>query len=480
MYESFYGLKEPAFTLTPNPEFLYLNDRSREALDRLVYGVERREGFAVITGDVGTGKTTLSWALLEKLEGKRVKTALIQKPMFSDTDMLRSILQDLGVRPPVPSAAASPQETAGQTPFDSSWMSSLTKKDLIDRLDAFLVAQAEAGMFTLVIIDEAQNLSMESLEQLRLLSNLETARAKLIQFIFVGQLELEQNLVKPTLRQLNQRISFRFATRNLSRKDTEGYIHHRLRVAGADRKLRFERRAFDAIYRYSKGYPRLINMICDKSLFSASQQHSFVVTAKNVRRGFDAIREPLQRRTSVWIKWIVPAASLLGLCLWIGFHFTSKTSDRPPTTPSSASAAAEVPAIPQSKVPESPRTEPAVSSPVAPAVEAGNEAHKGSNEAQTPDANSRLTPEPSGQPVAEEYLLQVYTFRNQKSAEAEAAQLTREGYPSFAKVDGVGRGRAWFAVYAGPYKDLSAALKAGSTLRSSKKIIPVLRRRNRQ
>ena len=286
MYEKFYGLKEAAFNLTPDPAFLFLNKRSRDALDQILYGIERREGFAVIVGDIGTGKTTMCWALLERLAKKDIRTALVQNPMVSETDILRSILQDLGVRPARHQYSLSfegEEETAREI-FDTDWMQQLNKKQLLDRLNVFLAARAQENVFTVLIIDEAQNISMELLEQLRLLSNLETAKKKLLQIIFVGQLELDQKLKMPSLRQLNQRISVRFETKALSRDDTERYIRHRLAVAGRAPRLRFGSGVFRSIWRYSKGYPRLINLICDRALLAGYRERAAVITRRLVRK----------------------------------------------------------------------------------------------------------------------------------------------------------------------------------------------------
>ena len=215
MYESFFGLKEKAFNLTPDPDFLYLNSRTKKAFEDILYGIERREGFAVVVGDVGTGKTTLCCSLLERIEGKKnIFTVLIQNPMLSELDILRSILHDLGV----------PQRVG------AAWKHDMTKKELIDCLNTFLSENARDDIFTVLIIDESQNLSLEMLEQLRLLSNLETTKKKLLQIIFLGQPELDQKLTQ--LRQLNQRISVWFEIRPLSREDTERYIRHRLAVVG--------------------------------------------------------------------------------------------------------------------------------------------------------------------------------------------------------------------------------------------------------
>jgi general secretion pathway protein A len=281
MYEKYYGLKETAFNLTPDPAFLFLNKRSKEALDLILYGIERREGFALIIGDVGTGKTTMCWGLLDRLARKSICTALIQNPMLSETDILKAILQDLGVRP---DTTPHPDDSSQRDLFDTDWMQGMTKKQLIDRLNIFLAERAEENIFTVLIVDEAQNVSMTLLEQLRLLSNLETAKKKLLQIIFVGQLELDQKLKLPSMRQLNQRISIRFETKTLSKEDTELYIRHRIAAAGGAPRLFFGSGAFKAIWRHSKGYPRLINLICDRALLIGYTERSRLITRRLVKK----------------------------------------------------------------------------------------------------------------------------------------------------------------------------------------------------
>ena len=324
MYERFFGLKEAAFSLTPDPAFLFLNKRSKDALDHILYGIERREGFALIVGDVGTGKTTLCWALLDRLARKNICTALIQNPMLSETDILRSILQDLGVRPesqnlPDPDGA----DDMPQQIFDTDWMQGLNKKQLLDRLNTFLAARAQENVFTVLIVDEAQNASTTLLEQLRLLSNLETAKKKLLQIIFVGQLELDQKLRSSSMRQLNQRISVRFETKTLSKEDTERYIRHRLAIAGGAPRLRFGRGAFGAIWRCSKGYPRLINLVCDRALLGAYKERSLAITCKIVRRAALNLRGGGEEELHVSLAWIrrivpffIPAILLLSALLF--------------------------------------------------------------------------------------------------------------------------------------------------------------------
>jgi general secretion pathway protein A len=295
MYEKFYGLKEVPFNLTPDPSFLFLSKRSKDALDLILYAIERREGFVLIVGDVGTGKTTLSWALLERLARKKICTALIQNPMLSEIDILRTILQDLGVRP----------EGAGKSNvFDTEWMQSLDKKQLLDRLNKFLLERVQDDIFTVLIIDEAQNMPATLLEQLRLISNFETAKKKLLQIIFIGQLELNQKLKLSSMRQLNQRISVRFETKTLSLEDTENYIRHRLAIAEATSKLRFGIGVFKAVWRYSKGYPRLINLTCDRALLAGYMDRSLVITRNHIKKAVLGLQGKSEDESGLFGKWV--------------------------------------------------------------------------------------------------------------------------------------------------------------------------------
>ncbi|MDR1727726.1 MAG: AAA family ATPase [Acidobacteriota bacterium] len=319
MYEKYYGLREAAFNLTPDPSFLYLNQRSKDALNQIMYSIERREGFSVIVGDIGTGKTTLCWALLDRLAPKNVSTAFIQNPMLSEIEILKSILQDLGVRPERPYDGLDPDEI-----FSTDWMDGMTKKQLLDRLNHFLVARAQEGAFTVLIVDEAQNLSLAILEQLRLLSNLETAKMKLLQIIFVGQLELNSKLNSPVLRQLNQRISVRFQTQTLSPKDTDRYIRHRVAAAGGGTRLNFTGGAIRAIWRYSRGYPRKINLICDRALMEGYQNRTSTITPNLIRNAARVLEGKAERRwqsllPEEWTRRVIPVA--VGFVVLVAIYY---------------------------------------------------------------------------------------------------------------------------------------------------------------
>ena len=302
MYENFYRFKEKPFSLTPDPKFLYLSKQHQGALDHMLYGIKQKEGFMVIAGDVGTGKTTLCRCLLDRLD-KNVEVALILNPMLSDLDLLRNIVQDLSIKPLHASQPVGVVEdnTTGEEisielesdAFSSEdskklnivWINSASKKELIDALNAF----HDQGKSTVLIIDEAQNLSLAVMEQLRILSNLETEKDKLLQIIFVGQLELNEKLKLPTLKQLNQRISIRYEIVPLKQEETDNYISHRILVAGAASQVGFTKSALKEIFKYSKGYPRLINLACDRSLLAGYNNHADVVDRQHVREGFQSL-----------------------------------------------------------------------------------------------------------------------------------------------------------------------------------------------
>ncbi len=244
MYETFFGLREAPFNVTPDPRFIYLTHHHQEALSALLYGIESRRGFIEITGEIGAGKTTICRTLLKELQGK-IPTAFIFNPNLSELELLQAVVEDLGIR------------NKGRK-----------RKDYFDGLNHFLLQQLERNSTAVVIIDEAQNLSPRALEQIRLLSNLETTREKLLQIILVGQPELKDLLDRPDLVQLRQRITIRYHLPALNLQETEGYIAHRLRVGGAGEEL-FTLGAMERIYEISTGVPRLINVLADRAMLAA-------------------------------------------------------------------------------------------------------------------------------------------------------------------------------------------------------------------
>ncbi len=267
MYAAHFGLREPPFAITPDPGYVYPSRHHQEALAHLLYGTGEDGGFVQLTGEVGTGKTTLIRALLEqRLDG--VDIALCLNPRLTVAELLATVCDELD--------APYPREHQ-------------TLKPLLDALNAHLLRTHAIGHRTVLIVDEAQNLSREVLEQIRLLTNLETAKHKLLRIILVGQPELRRLLARPDLRQLAQRITARYHLPPLDRRETAAYIDHRLRVAGGRVDL-FATGARRATYRYSGGIPRLINVICDRALLGAYGQGASRVTAGTIRR---AAREAL-------------------------------------------------------------------------------------------------------------------------------------------------------------------------------------------
>lgn len=260
MYENYYGFREKPFNLTPDPKYLYLSARHTEAFAHLEFGRRERGGFIVITGEVGTGKTTLARYFLGNL-GEQAATAVVLYPALTAAELLRSILEDLHI------------------PVQGDSL-----KELVDALHRFLLDSHAAGRNVVLLIDEAQDLSAEVLEQIRLISNLETDTEKLIQIVLMGQSELQELLGRRELRQLAQRVTARYHLAPLDREETEGYIRHRLRIAGGEDKVAFSRGALSALHRHARGVPRLVNLICDRALLAGYVQGTRVIHAGLVMR----------------------------------------------------------------------------------------------------------------------------------------------------------------------------------------------------
>src|SRR4051812_26878145 len=247
MYEEYYGLAEKPFSLTPDPKYLYKSESHGNALELLQFAIRRREGFVVVTGDIGTGKTTLCRALLEQVDRKTF-SALVLNPFITEEDLLRVILQDFGV--------------VSRKEIKRGRLAGVTKQELIDTLNEFLLSLATLRAGALLIIDEAQNLPPQVLEQIRILSNLETHKEKLLQIVLVGQLNLRDLLRSPALRQLDQRVSIRHELKPLTREETSAYVAHRLTIAGGGASVSFAPNAIDLVHKCTGGIPRLINLVC--------------------------------------------------------------------------------------------------------------------------------------------------------------------------------------------------------------------------
>jgi general secretion pathway protein A len=284
MYLTFFGLNEKPFAITPDPRYLYLSERHAEALAHLLYGINEAGGFVQLTGEVGTGKTTIVRSLLAQTP-KNAEIALILNPKMTAPEFLLTICEELGIGVP-----------------DSALQS---LKDLVDILSHYLLRAHAAGQRVVLVVDEAQNLSPEVLEQVRLLTNLETNTQKLLQIILIGQPELRELLSRNELRQLAQRITGRYHLNPLSREETAAYVRHRLRVAGATTDI-FSPQALGEVFRLSQGVPRVINVICDRALLGAYSLDRHRVTTPLV---LNAAAEVFGRRfTPHWVPWLATAA----------------------------------------------------------------------------------------------------------------------------------------------------------------------------
>jgi general secretion pathway protein A len=244
VYLDFYGLTDPPFDITPNPRFIFYSAKHREAFNHLLYGIRERKGFVQLTGEVGAGKTTLCRAMLEQLD-HHFATALILNPVMSPDELMKAIAIEFGL--PV---------------------GGMDRLEILSMINMFLLQQVEKGRESVLIIDEAQDLTNELLEQVRLLSNLETDNRKLLQIVLLGQPELRSRLNEHSLRQLRQRITVRYHLSPLTRSEVARYVQHRLQVSGGNGTPCFTWAALWRIYQYSKGIPRLVNALCDKALLA--------------------------------------------------------------------------------------------------------------------------------------------------------------------------------------------------------------------
>ncbi|NIA15701.1 MAG: AAA family ATPase, partial [Nitrospiraceae bacterium] len=311
MYEEFYGLTERPFNLTPDPRFLYLSEKHKEAFAHLLFGIKNRSGFIMVSGEIGTGKTTICRSLLNQLDAD-TEVAFIFNPCLSPEELLRHINQDFGI------------ETRGQT-----------VKELVDELNEFLLARNARGKNCVLVIDEAQNLAPGVLEQIRLLSNLETETQKLLQIVLIGQPELAEHLQLPELRQLNQRITARYHLKALNREETLQYIAYRLRTAGGKGKVGFTRAAVRAVYRISGGTPRVINSVCDRALligYTREMRDIGKAIVKRAAREIRGERVKRKKRTAAQVaKSFLPNPALVGMAaVAMGFLFMVKYLDLSP------------------------------------------------------------------------------------------------------------------------------------------------------
>jgi general secretion pathway protein A len=313
VYESWYGFREKPFNLTPDPKYLYLSQRHSEAFAHLEFGHRERGGFILITGEVGTGKTTLARYFLSHL-GPETRTAVVLYPALTAAELLRSILDDLHIT----------------AEGDSL-------KSLVDALHRFLLESRAAGRSVVLLIDEAQDLSAEVLEQVRLISNLETDTEKLIQIVLMGQSELREMLARHGLRQLAQRVTARYHLTPLDAAETANYIRHRIAVAGGEGKVGFTSEALNGVYEASGGVPRLVNLVCDRALLAGYVGGARTITTAMVRQAAREVKGRAAGRTLRWHHGLIATALTLGLAL-LAFTFAPRSARAPEARPAASAA----------------------------------------------------------------------------------------------------------------------------------------------
>lgn len=448
MHEEYYGFVEKPFSLTPDPKYLYKSESHANAFDLLQYAIRRREGFCVVTGDIGTGKTTLCRAILDQLDRKTF-TALVLNPFITEEDLLRIILQDFGV--------------VSREEIKRGRLAGISKQELIDTLNEFLLSLLPLRAGALLIIDEAQNLPHQVLEQIRILSNLETDKEKLLQIVLVGQLNLQDLLRAPDLRQLDQRISIRYELKPLNREETAAYVAHRLTIAGGGAAVSFAPKALELVHKYTGGIPRLINLLCDRALLGGYSARTNRITPDMVTTaaaGLDlakprlSIGSWLRRRAAAFV---AGAAVMAVVAAGVGYGVIALQARSSPTRPNEV----ETPAPRHDTIPDTP----AASVPPAPVeAPAPSTADPKSPEPQSTSGRTVEAPDATSDAHAT-YLVLVGSFRHESEAATLSRQLEDLGFRVRASnVESNERG-VWHQVFVGPYTDLEQARRDEARVR---------------
>jgi general secretion pathway protein A len=432
MYEEYYGFSEKPFSLTPDPKYLYRSESHASAFELMQYAIRRREGFVVITGDIGTGKTTLCRAILEQLD-RRTFTALVLNPFLSAEDLLRQILQDFGV--------------VSREEVKRGRLGGVSRQELIDTLNEFLLSLLPLRAGAMLIIDEAQNLAPQVLEQIRILSNLETDKEKLLQIVLVGQLNLQSLLRSPELRQLAQRVSIRYELQPLSREESAAYIAHRLTIAGGG-AVSFSPAAVDRVHRYACGIPRLINLLCDRALVGGFSERTSRITPDIIVKAAESLdlQPPPGRLMAAWSRHrAAVAATALVLSLFAASTFALQRSGWLWRTPSRPPAAGE----------RAPARSPVPSSAAEQAVAtAGDTAAAKDPIPASPSVGTPIATDPPG---GSTYSILVGSFRLRSEATSLTAQLAEMGYAAFQMDVDLGPRGIWRQVLVGRYADADRA-----------------------
>lgn len=456
MHEEYYGFTEKPFNLTPDPKYLYKSESHANAFDLLQYAIRRREGFVVVTGDIGTGKTTLCRAILDQLDRKTF-TALVLNPFITEEDLLRIILQDFGV--------------VSREEIKRGRLAGVTKQELIDTLNEFLLSLLPLRAGALLIIDEAQNLPHQVLEQIRILSNLETDKEKLLQIVLVGQLNLQDLLRSPDLRQLDQRVSIRYELKPLTREETAAYVAHRLTIAGGGAAVSFAPKALELVHKYTEGIPRLINLLCDRALLGGYSARTNRITPEIVTvaaKGLDLVK-PRRSLVGTWLRrraaaFAAGAAMMAVLGVGVGYGVIALQARSAPGK-----------AVGTAPPATSPRTSPAQVAPVPKEQPVGTVTGDDQTPASKPAREESPVPptaptsgargSTSGPELRASYSVLVGSFRHGTEAATLSGQLQGLGFQvRTSRVEPAGRG-LWYQVFVGPYRDLERARQDEARIR---------------
>ncbi len=453
MHEEYYGFSEKPFSLTPDPKYLYKSESHANAFDLLQYAIRRREGFVVVTGDIGTGKTTLCRAILDQLD-RRTFTALVLNPFITEEDLLRIILQDFGV--------------VSRDEIKRGRLAGVTKQELIDTLNEFLLSLLPLRAGALLILDEAQNLPPQVLEQIRILSNLETDKEKLLQIVLVGQLNLQEQLRAPNLRQLDQRISIRYELKPLTAEETAAYVAHRLTIAGGGAVVSFAPKALELVHKYTGGIPRLVNLLCDRALLGGYSARTNRITPEIVTAaaaGLDlvkprlAIGRWLRRRAAAFAAGAAMMAVIAG---GVAYEVISVQAG---ATPTREAAGAESAPRETAVAPAAAAALASADLPPAP-VDGGGERATEPNAPAPQSTSGRVgDAQPQGAGVRPTYSVLVGSFRQPSEAATLSRELEALGFQvRTSRFESSERG-AWHQVFVGPYTDLEGARRDEARVR---------------
>jgi type II secretory pathway predicted ATPase ExeA/cell division septation protein DedD len=437
LYLEFYNLRESPFSIPPDPEFLYMSSSHKMVLEKILYGIHSRMGFLLLIGEVGSGKTTLCRTILDELKEK-AETVYIINPSLSGTDLIQSILDDLGIN----------------YPTDSS------KKELLHQLNNFLISASKERPIV-IIIDDAQTMTVEGLETLRLLSNLETDKEKLLQLVLAGQQELLDILSKPELRQLQQRIAIRCRLDLLQKSETQGYISHRLFVAGDKGNIRFSPAGINKIYKASSGIPRLINKICDYALTSGYVSNSHIIDKIHINQALDEIAGNLQEKSHrfrfllsgatkkrIWLELSILGVIILGLGFLRFIVFAdmgTAENNKMSVLPTLTTAAPSTSAIKENTIQDANNA--VVKPPEKPGASSGTQPIPAEN------------PEIQAEQTTGCFILQMASFTNKSNALRAVSHYSEKAFPIHWNPVDIGDAVLWYRVYAGTFPTKEGAKK---------------------